>query len=160
MPANFQPLREADMLPKSRVGLIGRTGNPLMHRNPSRPLSPHLQVYKWGPHMLVSILHRVTGAGVSVAGGLALVWWLVAAASGPEDYARFHAIAANRLALIIWVPLTWALFQHSFSGIRHFVLDIGAGYELGINKLGAIATLVASTLLTILLWVYILEIRG
>ena len=60
-----------------------------MHRNPSRPLSPHLSIYKWGPHMLVSILHRVTGAALATVGAAAFVWWLVAAASGAEAYATF-----------------------------------------------------------------------
>ena len=47
-----------------------------MHRNPTRPLSPHLTIWKWGPHMLVSILHRITGAGLAIVGGAAFVWWL------------------------------------------------------------------------------------
>ena len=50
-----------------------------MHRNPSRPLAPHLTIWRWGPHMLVSILHRVTGAGLATLGGGLFVWWLVAA---------------------------------------------------------------------------------
>ena len=54
----------------------------MTHRNPSRPLSPHLTIWRWGPHMLVSILHRVTGAGLAVLGLGLLTWWLVAAASG------------------------------------------------------------------------------
>ena len=53
-----------------------------MHRNPARPLSPHLSIWRWGPHMAVSILHRVTGAGLAMVGLALLVWWLVAAASG------------------------------------------------------------------------------
>jgi succinate dehydrogenase / fumarate reductase cytochrome b subunit len=130
-----------------------------MHRNPSRPLSPHLGVYKWGPHMLVSILHRMTGAGLALVGGAALVWWLVAAASGPKAYEWFAWTVGSKWALIIWIPLTWGLFQHTFSGIRHFVLDIGAGFELGVNRKGSIATLLASTVLTVLLWVYILGVR-
>jgi succinate dehydrogenase / fumarate reductase cytochrome b subunit len=59
-----------------------------MHRNPARPMSPHLTVWKWGPHMLVSILHRVTGAGLAVVGCAILAWWLVALASGAERTPR------------------------------------------------------------------------
>ena len=80
--------------------------------------------------MLVSILHRVTGSGLAVVGGGLLVWWLLALAGGADGYATFVKWAAWPWALVVWVPLTWALFQHTFSGLRHFVMDIGAGYEL------------------------------
>ena len=131
-----------------------------MHRNPSRPLSPHLGVWKWGPHMLVSILHRVTGTGVAVAGGALLVWWLLALAGGPDSYATFTGWAAWPWSLIIWIPLSWALFQHTLSGLRHLVMDIGAGYELSTNKFWANMTLVGSVLLTAALWVWIIWGRG
>lgn len=127
-----------------------------MHRNPDRPLSPHLTIWKWGPHMLVSILHRVTGAGVALAGGAVLAWWLLAAAEGPDNYADFTGWATWKWALLFWVPLSWALFQHSLSGLRHLVMDIGAGYELPVNKFWANMTLVGSILLTALLWAWIL----
>lgn len=127
-----------------------------MNRNPDRPMSPHLSVYKWGPHMLVSILHRVTGAGVAVVGGGLLVWWLLAAAEGSDAYATFTSWASWPWALIVWVPLSWALFQHTLSGLRHLVMDLGAGYELNVNKMWATATLVGSVLLTAALWAWIL----
>ena len=127
-----------------------------MHRNPSRPLSPHLTIWRWGPHMLVSILHRVTGGGLATVGAIALVWWLVAAASGPEAYATFTAVATSWIGIVVWVGLTWFLFQHTLSGLRHLVMDIGAGFEIKKNKFWALMTLVGSTLLTIALWAYIL----
>ena len=130
-----------------------------MHRNPSRPLSPHMTVWRWGPHMLVSILHRVTGGGLAVVGGMALVWWLTAAASGPEAYATFTDIADDWYGVIIGVGLSWALFQHTLSGIRHLVMDIGAGFELSTNKFWANMTMVGSALLTVLLWAYILGVK-
>jgi len=127
-----------------------------MHRNPDRPMSPHLTIWKWGPHMLVSILHRVTGAGVAVVGGGLLAWWLMAAAQGPDTYATFAEWATWPWALIVWVPLSWALFQHTLSGLRHLVMDVGAGYELPVNKFWANMTLVGSVLLTAALWAWIL----
>ena len=66
-----------------------------MHRNPSRPLSPHLSIWRWGPGMLVSILHRVTGTGLATLGALAFTWWLAAAASGPEAYESFTGHARS-----------------------------------------------------------------
>ena len=126
-----------------------------MHRNPSRPLSPHLTIWRWGPHMLVSILHRVTGSGLATVGAVALVWWLVAAASGPEAYAVFTGWATSWIGIVVAIGLSWALFQHTLSGLRHFVMDIGAGYELRTNKFWALMTLAGSTVLTALLWLAI-----
>jgi succinate dehydrogenase / fumarate reductase cytochrome b subunit len=131
-----------------------------MAKAPPRPLSPHLTVWRWGPHMLVSILHRVTGAGLSIVGLAVLTWWLTALAGGTEAYATFAKAAAHPVGIIVLIGLTWAFFQHLFSGIRHLVMDTGAGFELGTNKRFAILTLVASLLLTALLWVYILEYRA
>lgn len=130
-----------------------------MTRNPDRPLSPHLSIWKWGPHMLVSILHRITGAGVAVVGGAILVWWLMAVAEGGDTFTTFNNWA-NWLvwpwALVIWIPLTWAIFQHTLSGLRHLVMDIGAGYELPTNKFWANMTILGSVLLTLALWAWII----
>ena len=131
-----------------------------MSRNPSRPLSPHLSVYKWGPHMLVSILHRVTGAGLATIGAAALVWWLAAAASGEEAYGRFAGWATSWLGIVVAVGLTWAFFQHLLSGLRHLVMDIGAGFEIERNKFWAVMTLAGALLLTAGLWLYIVMVRG
>ena len=130
-----------------------------MSRNPDRPLSPHLSVYKWGPHMLVSILHRVTGAGLATVGAAALVWWLVAAASGEEAYKGFAGWATSWLGIVIAVGLTWAFFQHLLSGLRHFVMDAGAGFELNTNKFWAVMTLAGSLVLTAFAWLYIVMVR-
>jgi len=123
-----------------------------MHRNPARPLSPHLTIWRWGAAMAVSILHRVTGAGLATVGALALVWWLVAAASGGEAYARFAGWASWKWALLFWVPLTWAFWQHTLSGLRHFVMDVGAGFELRTNRLWAWLVMVFAVLFTALTW--------
>lgn len=130
-----------------------------MHRNASRPLSPHLTIWRWGPHMLVSILHRITGTGLATVGAVALVWWLAAAASGPKAYATFVDCADGWLGAVIGIGLTWAFFQHAATGLRHFVLDLGAGFELKTNRFWANATLVASVALTALTWLYILEVK-
>ena len=131
-----------------------------MSRNPDRPLSPHLSVYKWGPHMLVSILHRVTGAGLATVGAAALVWWLVAAASGEEAYGDFAGWATSWPGIVIGVGLTWAFFQHILSGLRHLVMDIGAGFEIEGNKFWAVMTLAGALLLTAGLWLYIVLVMG
>lgn len=131
-----------------------------MHRNPNRPMSPHLTIWKWGPHMAVSILHRVTGVGLATLGAGLFTWWLAAAASGAEAYSSFAGWATWKWSLIIWIGLTWALVQHMLTGLRHFVLDIGAGYELKGNRMWAAATLVLAVLLTAAFWAWLLYGRG
>jgi len=124
----------------------------------ARPLSPHLSIWRWGPHMLVSILHRVTGGALTVAGLAVLTWWLLALAGGQDAYTGFTAVAGQWFGLVVLIGLTWAFFQHLFSGIRHLFMDAGQAFELGVNKSAAVATLVASVLLTAALWFYILGV--
>jgi succinate dehydrogenase / fumarate reductase cytochrome b subunit len=121
-----------------------------------RPLSPHLQIWRWGPHMLVSILHRATGDGMAVVGLGVLVWWLGALAGGPEAYASFQGIMGSIPGMIVLVGLSWAFFTHMMSGLRHFVLDIGAGYELDTNRMWSIAAPVIAVVLTAAFWAVIL----
>lgn len=115
--------------------------------------------------MLVSIVHRALGVGMALVGAPILVWWLAAAATGGESYASFLDIfttdpgGLNMLGYVIATGLTWAVLQHMMSGIRHLVLDTGAGYELRRNKTGALLTMVASALLTILYWAYLLGVK-
>jgi succinate dehydrogenase / fumarate reductase cytochrome b subunit len=129
-----------------------------MSRNPDRPLSPHLGIWRWGPGMLVSILHRVTGSGLSILGLAALTWWLWALAAGPEEYASFSTHASRWYGLVVLVGLTWAFWQHLLSGIRHLVMDTGAGFELKINKLFAVLTIAGALFLTALTWALIMGV--
>lgn len=126
-----------------------------MHRNPSRPMAPHLTIWRWGPHMLVSILHRVTGAGLAVVGGAIFVWWLVALASGAEAYGDFVGFATSWIGIALFVGLTWAFWTKTFAGLRHLVMDIGAGFELDINKRWSMIVVAAGIAATLLTWLYI-----
>ena len=95
-----------------------------------RPLSPHLfdgmrLHWKWGPHMAVSILHRISGQGMAFVGLPVLLWWLGALASGPGAYQDFHDAATSPVGYVVLVGISWAFFNHLCSGIRHYVLDIG-----------------------------------
>lgn len=126
-----------------------------MNSNTERPLSPHLTIWKWGPHMLVSILHRITGSGLTVVGLGVLAWWLAAIAGGEVSYEKFAKVAGHPAGLVVLAGLTWAFWQHLFSGLRHLVLDTGAGYELRTNRFWAVMTLAGSLLATAVTW-YIL----
>ena len=109
--------------------------------------------------MTVSIVHRVTGVANAIGGGLLFLWWLVALAGGEQSYARFVDLMTsngtgrlNLIPAVILVGLTWTLLQHLCSGVRHLLLDTGAGYELKRNRLGSIATFVVSIVATVAIW--------
>ena len=109
--------------------------------------------------MVVSILHRVTGAALSIVGLAILTWWLMAVAEGQDAYAQFTKLATSPVGLVVLIGLTWSFFQHLLSGIRHLVMDTGAAFELGVNKVFAILTIVGSLILTAALWAYLLGVR-
>ena len=108
--------------------------------------------------MAASIVHRISGAGLSFVGLAVLTWWLVALSGGSEAYATFTRAASNIFGRIVLVGLTWAFFQHLLSGVRHLVLDTGAGFELQTNKRFAILTFVGTLVLTAALWAYALGV--
>jgi succinate dehydrogenase / fumarate reductase, cytochrome b subunit len=132
-------------------------------RNAARPLSPHLGIWKWGPSMAVSIVHRVTGSGMATVGTVLFAWWLVALAGGPASYAAFVDLftyksgALNAAGYIFGIGLTLAFFQHMASGVRHLFLDAGANFELKANKTTALATFAFSILATAAFWIVLLE---
>lgn len=131
-----------------------------MARNTARPLSPHLTIWRWGPHMATSILHRATGIALSIGGLALLAWWLLALAGAPSGYETFAVVAGHPLGILVLVGLSWSFFQHTLSGVRHLVMDIGSGFELGRNKSMAVATWIGSAVLTVALWAYILLVRA
>jgi succinate dehydrogenase / fumarate reductase, cytochrome b subunit len=118
-----------------------------------RPLSPHLQVYRWGPHMAASIINRITGVGLSIAGVALLLWWLGAAAYGPEAYATFRSFITHWFGRLVLIGISLFFFQHMLGGIRHFFMDAGHGYDLAVNRRVSILTFVGSIALTALVWV-------
>ena len=122
----------------------------------NRPLSPHLQIWKWGPAMAVSILHRATGTVNAIAGLGVLLWWLGVLVSGPEAYATFAACATTWYGQIVLFGITASVFIHAASGVRHFVLDIGAGFELETNKMWSILSPVIGIALAVAFWAVLL----
>lgn len=117
-----------------------------------RPLSPHLQVYRWGPHMLASIVHRATGIGLACAGTVLLLWWLGAAASGAAAYEHFHAVLNLWPGKLVLLGLTWAGVQHMLGGLRHFYMDTGEGYDLAKNRFISIFSFFLAVVLTLGVW--------
>ena len=118
----------------------------------NRPLSPHLQIYRWSWTMAMSVLHRVTGAAL-YGGTILLAIWLVAAASGKGSFDMAQWVASSLLGRLVLFGYTFALMHHMFGGLRHFIWDMGKGYELSQRMNLAKATLFLSLPATILIWI-------
>lgn len=118
---------------------------------PGRPLSPHLQIYRWPITMLLSILHRITGAALSL-GLIVLVLWLMLVAAGPERYQYFREIMASPLGIVMLVAWTFAFLLHLANGVRHLVWDFGRGLEIREANASAWGALVFAAALTALFW--------
>ena len=119
--------------------------------NHSRPLSPHLQVYRWQLTMVLSITHRLTGVTLS-AGLVVFVAWLVAAATGPGAFASVHAILASLPGQAVLAAITFAFFYHLCNGIRHLVWDAGYWLEIPAVYASGWSVVAASIALTGFAW--------
>ncbi|QDE39312.1 succinate dehydrogenase, cytochrome b556 subunit [Luteibacter pinisoli] len=120
-----------------------------------RPLSPHMQVYKWQVQMVSSILHRATGIILAV-GSLIITWGLASLAAGPEAYASFSACAGSPLGLLVLIGWTLAFFYHLANGIRHLVQDTGKGYAIASFVRSSWTSIVVAIVLTAAVWAYVL----
>ena len=113
-----------------------------------RPLSPHLQIYRWPATMATSIIHRMTGMALS-AGAAILAWWLAALAAGPDQYRLFCNLAATPLGQIVLFGVLWSISFHILSGFRHLVWDIGYGFAKktsnGVSVLIVLLSIVLAT---------------
>ena len=118
----------------------------------TRPLSPHLQIYRPMLTMTMSIVHRITGAALYF-GMLLLAWWVIAAASGPNAYANFEWFIGSLIGRVVLFGYTWALMHHMLGGIRHLIWDTLHGLEPNERETLTLATLIGSIALTIVIWV-------
>ena len=118
----------------------------------ARPLSPHLQVYKFMLSYMMSGLHRISGF-VLYFGVLLIAWWLIAAASGPNAYANIEWFMGSWIGRLVLLCYTWALLHHLLGGVRHLIWDLGYGFEPAEREFLALATIVGSISLTLVVWV-------
>lgn len=109
--------------------------------------------------MALSIVHRATGVALYF-GTLLLVWWLIAAASGPTAYAQVQAFAGSIIGRLIAFGYTWALIHHAMSGLRHLVWDLGYGFKPSEREWLTWAALIGGIGITILLWIIAYAIGG
>lgn len=139
-----------------------------------RPLSPHVQVYRWPVSMMLSIAHRVTGVGLSV-GALLMTWWLVAAAASDSAFATVQDFLGSGFGIFLLFCWAAALLLHLFLGIRHLVFDMGWGYgtmaqqepvrrtrwgfESRIYRSSAFAVIGAAVAVTLIVWIVGMLVR-
>jgi succinate dehydrogenase / fumarate reductase cytochrome b subunit len=117
----------------------------------SRPLSPHLGIYRWQTTNALSILHRLTGVMLS-AGALALTVWLTSIAAGPAAFARTMAVARSPLGLLFLLGWTFCFFYHFCNGLRHLAWDAGWGFEIPRARATGYTVVVAAIVFTLLSW--------
>jgi succinate dehydrogenase / fumarate reductase cytochrome b subunit len=118
---------------------------------PTRPLSPHLSVYRWPLTMTLSILHRVSGIALS-AGFAAFALWLIVAGSDEDSYIRFLALINSLPGRAMLAAWSFAYFFHLANGVRHLFWDAGYGFEKTQANASAWAVIVLTVLLTLGYW--------
>jgi succinate dehydrogenase / fumarate reductase, cytochrome b subunit len=119
-----------------------------------RPLSPHLQIYRWYFTMALSIGHRVTGIGLAL-GLILFTWWLLALAHGPDAFAVVQAVIDSWIGVLVLFLSTFALFFHMGNGVRHLVWDFGYGFDPDVALRSGIAVLVFAGAMTVVTWLVI-----
>ena len=123
-----------------------------------RPLSPHLQIYRWSWTMAMSIFHRVTGSA-NYLGTILVAVWLLAMATGPAAYDTVQGLFGSIPGRLVLFGYTWSLIHHMLGGVRHLVWDFGHGMEPGTRFNMARFTLFGSVTLTLLIWAAALFLR-
>ena len=124
-----------------------------------RPLSPHLSIYRPLINMVMSILHRLTGAALYV-GTLLLAAWLIAAAMGEAQFDFVNALFGHPIGKLVLFGYTWALAHHMLGGMRHLIWDSGRGFDLTTVNLLSWGTILGSLSLTAAIWYSALKLKG
>ena len=115
------------------------------------PLSPHLQIYRWQISSLLSITHRITGI-LNLLGLIFISAWISSAGIGENLFEYFSVFLKSFIGKFILIGFTWSISYHLLSGIRHFVWDLGYGYEIKTANISGIIVIISSLLLTVFLW--------
>jgi len=121
----------------------------------ARPTSPHALIYRWQIGNTLSILHRITGAALAV-GLVALSYWLVCLAGGPDSYASAARLFASPIGLALMLGWTFAFLYHLLNGVRHLFWDAGRGFERTTRHASGWAAVLGAAALTLCVaaWVW------
>jgi len=126
-----------------------QTASPTRRAAIARPLSPHLQIYRWQVPMLTSILTRITGHAL-VAGVVLAVWWLLAAATSDAYFATANAVATSWFGDLVFTGSLWAVWYHYLAGLRHLYYDAGKGLDIPTAEKLGWACIIGSVVLTVI----------
>jgi succinate dehydrogenase / fumarate reductase cytochrome b subunit len=124
-----------------------------------RPLSPHIQIYRWPVTMATSIVHRATGLALA-AGTLLVAWWLIAAAMGAAQYDLFSAVARSPFGQLVLFGFVWSLAYHLLNGIRHLAWDVGYGFNVPTASRTGVLVFTLSIFVAIGVFVYAYTAKG
>jgi succinate dehydrogenase / fumarate reductase cytochrome b subunit len=124
----------------------------------TRPLSPHLQIYRWQIGNSLSIVHRLTGIALSL-GLLALSYWLIALAGGEQTYRTAARIFSGPIGLIALIGWTFAFLFHLLNGVRHLAWDLGRGFERRERHLSGWLAVIGAAVLTLCIWLLLWHFR-
>jgi succinate dehydrogenase cytochrome b subunit len=125
---------------------------------PQRPLSPFMH-YRWQYSNTTSILHRITGVVLTFC-FFVLVYWLAAAAAGPDVYVAAQAVIGSPLVQLVLVGGLFSFCYHLLNGIRHLFWDAGYGFELPVARKTAWVAFLGSVVLTVVLYVVLAAAVG
>ena len=117
-----------------------------------RPLSPHIQIYRWPLSMALSIMHRVTGVALGI-GTLLLTWWLVAASQSDSAFQQVQWFLGSAVGLLLLFGWSLELFFHFYSGIRHLVWDAGVGFDSPSYNTTGWGVIIATGISTVVVWI-------
>ena len=117
-----------------------------------RPMSPHLQIWKFHPTMLTSILHRATGVA-NAAGLVVVIGWLFAASTGPDYYAKYDAVFTGIIGKVVLFAFTVSIFFHLFNGVRYLFWDSGKGFSPNVANFWSVAALVFGLFGAVAAWI-------
>jgi len=126
---------------------------------PSRPLSPHLQIWRWSPTMASSIAHRATGVAL-YGGTILLAMWFAGIAAGPEVYEPVSALLGSPFGLFVLFGFAWSLLFHTLNGLRHLYWDSGRGLDPKTARRTSIAMFAGSAALALAIFVLALRKAG
>lgn len=124
-----------------------------------RPLSPHLQIYRWPVTMATSIVHRATGLALS-AGTLLVAWWLIAIVMGDAQYDLFSTVARSPLGQLVLFGFVWSLAYHLLNGIRHLAWDVGYGFNVHTANRTGVLVFTLSIFVAIAVFVFAYVSKG
>tara|TARA_Y100000591_G_C21609868_1_gene582300 strand:+ start:376 stop:759 length:384 start_codon:yes stop_codon:yes gene_type:complete len=116
-----------------------------------KPLSPHIQIYRWHISSLVSISHRITGI-INIIGITFICLWASLLIIGESNYDIIKSFLVTMIGKFVILGLTWSFSFQILSEIRHLIMDLGYGFELKTTKITGILVIIGSIILTIIIY--------